>query len=81
MITLVPASPIKECLSCYHFHRSMPVANGGQCRRRAPHLVLGSNTMGEWPSVAVNDRCGEYEVLWVEAAPGRGGRQPEPELA
>ena len=37
--------------------------------------------MGEWPSVAVNDRCGEYEVLWVEAAPGRGGRQPEPELA
>jgi hypothetical protein len=67
MATLVPASAVEACASCFHFARTPHAGNIGFCRRRAPVLMPASGTAAVWPSVATTDRCGEYEILYVPA--------------
>jgi len=55
--TKMPPQPVEA---------AVPPANSGICRRHAPAVFLVTNVTfpiyGVWPTVSVNDWCGEYQA-------------------
>lgn len=48
-----------------HWH-TMGLRSGPACRRSAP--IIGDNGTAEWPLVAIDDWCGDYEPRGGESA-------------